>query len=214
MTSNSQARPRRRRRAPLRMFDYYRHFRDGDGYPSLSVWCGRTSLPPLFSFQVYVTYDVSEAQKSELEALAKQLHQSLLPGDLDASVIRLDLHFLGPDVSTAACVAHYQRAKQASEDDPSLRIVPSYVSAGYHSYHSFFFKLLGPEWQREDASLMSVSFDSACPDESSNNSTFMEEPSTIEGANEDVRNLYGGSGVKEDCEVVYELAQAEGLTEW
>ncbi|KAK8173207.1 hypothetical protein IWX90DRAFT_136142 [Phyllosticta citrichinensis] len=212
MTSRSGAKRRKvTASAPTRMLDFYRHYKDHDGYPSLSHWCGKCCLPPLFSFQVYVTYDVSAAERSGLEALAKRLHQTPLAGTLDASLIRLDLHFLEPNTSTKDCVAHHNHGKVFAFDDPSLRIMPSYICSGYHRWNSYFYKILNPDC--DGAKSTSVSFDSESSDGATDGVPFLEEPTSIDAAQEASVYFYGSTDAK-DCEVVYELAGAAGLTEW
>ncbi|KAK8229402.1 hypothetical protein HDK90DRAFT_558158 [Phyllosticta capitalensis] len=202
----------RRRKAPCRVFYYYRHFRDHDGRPAVSTWCGRCSLPPLFSFQLYVTYDVSEAETSDLETLAKELHSTLL--DCNVNPIRFDLHFLRPDASTEDCVAHYNYVKQSPPEDPSMRVVPSYVAADYSRHHAFFIKVSSPDWQRDATGLSRVFFEPAGSCGIHDDPPIREAPLSIEQAKEASLYLYDFVDVKEDCEVVYELAQAAGLAEW
>ncbi|KAK8186917.1 uncharacterized protein BKA78DRAFT_355195 [Phyllosticta capitalensis] len=213
MPPNTGTRPRRQN-APRRASFFYRHFQDHDGNPGLSVWCGLCSLPPLFSFQVYITYDLSEAEKSDLEALAKRLLNKLLDPSIGVFMIRLDVHILGPGATTEDCVASFRRAKQAPSDDPSMHIVPSYVASDYHYYHCFFFKVSSPDWERNETGLTSVSFEPACPDDVTDDRAFVEEAMSIDEAQEGTSYLYGCSSFKEDCKAVYEAAQAAGLTEW
>ncbi|KAK8154002.1 hypothetical protein BKA80DRAFT_313779 [Phyllosticta citrichinensis] len=160
---------------------------------------------------VHVTYDVSAAERSGLEALAKRLHQTPLAGTLDASLIRLDLHFLEPNTSTKDCVAHYNHGKVFAFDDPSLRIMPSYICSGYHRWNSYFYKILNPDC--DGAKSTSVSFDSESSDGATDGVPFLEEPTSIDAAQEASVYFYGSTDAK-DCEVVYELAGAAGLTEW
>ncbi|KAK8208097.1 hypothetical protein IWZ01DRAFT_483785 [Phyllosticta capitalensis] len=162
--------------------------------------------------QLYVTYDVSEADTSDLETLAKELHNTLL--DCNVNPIRFDLHFLRPDASTEDCVAHYNHVKQSPPEDPSMRVVPSYVAADYSRHHAFFIKVSSPDWQRDASGLSRVFFEPAGSCGIHDDPPIREAPLSIEQANVASLYLYDFVDVKEDCEVVYELAQAAGLTEW
>lgn len=95
-----------------------------------------------------------------------------------------------------------------------MRVVPSYVAADYSRHHAFFIKVSSPDWQRDATGLSRVFFEPAGSCGIHDDPPIREAPLSIEQANEASLYLYDFVDVKEDCEVVYELAQAAGLAEW
>ncbi|KAL1387428.1 hypothetical protein HDK64DRAFT_254861 [Phyllosticta capitalensis] len=191
---------------------------DHDDHLILSVWRGRCSLPPLYSFQFYITYDISGSENSELEALAKRIHQKILAPDMAPKPLRFDIHFLGAQATTEHCIENYRQVKQALPDDPSARIVPSYECGDFCGYHSYLFKIPDPEWERGKVGMMRVAFDPAESDRFAMNRPVMEHRKTVDEVGEACSCLYKSpcspKHFREDCESVYKLAKAAGLTEW
>ncbi|KAL1387452.1 hypothetical protein HDK64DRAFT_254882 [Phyllosticta capitalensis] len=217
--------------APRRVKQYFRHRYDADGFRTVSYW-HKYELPPLYSFQVrqvphskttsvrlhsqvYVAYEVSGANDSELEALASNLHYRLFASHgMGGGPARFDVHLIGAGASTDDCVAHYRRVRDNPPADPSMRIVPSYACTGFFYYNSLFFKINDPDWKREDVGLMEVCFDHV---KSSSTPRVHERAATPCEALEttgDVYHMQIPGSIVEDCEVVYEVALRAGLTEW
>ncbi|KAI1158004.1 hypothetical protein F5B18DRAFT_123989 [Nemania serpens] len=100
-------------------------FDDCDGNPALSIYRGvvptapaikgslpAAVLPPLFSFQVYVTYKVDLVSKRE--NLAQRFSNIALEEFRDSDLVRFDIYFR-PDATNTQILQHYASEKRASK---------------------------------------------------------------------------------------------------
>ncbi|KAG4435145.1 hypothetical protein IFR05_009377 [Cadophora sp. M221] len=83
----------------------------------------KPTLPPLFSFQIYVTIAVPDSQK---EKLCVDLYETITLKQDKPSVPtwRFDVHFL-PGSSKDECITHYRLDKEARKEVP-LCVMSSY----------------------------------------------------------------------------------------
>ncbi|KAK8186914.1 uncharacterized protein BKA78DRAFT_355192 [Phyllosticta capitalensis] len=215
MSSALESAPRHTKNlAPRKVKHHFRHHHKADGLRTVSHW-KRHELPPLYSFQVYVAYDVSAANDSELETLAKNLHYCLFGSHgMGSGPARFDIHLIGPGASTQDCVAHYRRVRDNPPAHPSMRIVPSYACTGFFYYHSLFFKINDPDWKREYVGLMEVCFDHVKPSSTPRVHERAVPASEALETTGDVYHMQIPGSIVEDCEAVYEAALAANLTDW
>ncbi|KAK5635351.1 hypothetical protein RRF57_011063 [Xylaria bambusicola] len=98
-------------------------FDDCNSSPALSIYRGivptapaiedspaAPALPPLFSFQVYVTYKVDIV--SERENLAQRFFDIVLEEFQDSDLVRLDIYFR-PNATNTQILQHYASEKRA-----------------------------------------------------------------------------------------------------
>ncbi|KAI0197988.1 hypothetical protein F4808DRAFT_437310 [Astrocystis sublimbata] len=98
-------------------------FDDCDGIPALSIYRGivpttpaiegssaTAVLPPLFSFQVYVTYKIDLV--SEREILAQKFFNNALEEFRDSDLVRFDIYFR-PNATNTQILQHYASEKRA-----------------------------------------------------------------------------------------------------
>ncbi|TGJ78957.1 hypothetical protein E0Z10_g9799 [Xylaria hypoxylon] len=98
-------------------------FDDCDGSPALSIYRGvvpttpaiegssaAAVLPPLFSFQVYVTYKVDLVSKRE--NLAQRFSNIALEEFQDSDLVRFDIYFR-PNATNTQILQHYGSEKRA-----------------------------------------------------------------------------------------------------
>ncbi|KAK8208102.1 hypothetical protein IWZ01DRAFT_551806 [Phyllosticta capitalensis] len=197
-------------RPPARAYFNYRRYPDHNGRAALSVWLHsqRPSPPPLFSFQVYITYDVSAAQDSDIETLASQLFDGIF-GDWDFGSKRLDLHFMDPGASTANCIERHRTLVATETDDLANVVVPSYISRENQWYHSFIIVVSSPEWQHDGVTY--ALFDCTATDPKF---PVQEKHLPVARARQLCARLYGALAWREEYEDMFQRAQDLGMTEW
>ncbi|KAK8245530.1 hypothetical protein IWZ00DRAFT_490187 [Phyllosticta capitalensis] len=215
-------------RPPARAYFNYRRYPDHNGRAALSVWLHhqRPSLPPLFSFQagterlafpssglterpqVYITYDVSAAQESDIETLASQLFDGIF-GDWDFGSKRLDLHFMDPGASTADCIQRHRALVATETNELANVVVPSYISHENQWYHSFIIVVSSPEWQHDGVTY--ALFDCTATDPKF---PVQEKHLPVARARQLCARLYGALEWREEYEEMFQRAQDLGMTEW
>ncbi|KAL1387430.1 hypothetical protein HDK64DRAFT_254862 [Phyllosticta capitalensis] len=182
---------------------------DQNDCPAVSVWrdSRRPSLPPLFSFQVYITYEVSATEESDLEALAKQLFEDIvLP--LGHFAKRLDIHFMRPGATAANCMERHRALVQAEPDNLADVVIPSYTTK-FDPYHSLIIVVDSPEWK--DKRMTVVFFDPINPDAKFPVRQYEQSLEEMEMMFEE---LYSWLKWNEEYEVMFKKAQNIGMTEW
>ncbi|KAH8901212.1 hypothetical protein GQ53DRAFT_4362 [Thozetella sp. PMI_491] len=178
--------------APHRLISQHTSI-DHAGNQAISIYRGLARaptdriLPPLFSFQVYVTFGGSLA-----DVAPRFINQALAdfgPSD----VVRFDMYTLSPGSSTADVVTHYRAEREARRGQP-LDVVESY--AGYHGdYVSIAIVIASEAWETVDG----VNF-----------VLFDPPPATLE--RED-RDAILGVGASEDGVLVLPVS-LEGYNRW
>ncbi|KAI0965284.1 hypothetical protein F4678DRAFT_336142 [Xylaria arbuscula] len=129
-------------------------FDDCDSKSALSIYRGisprtpasqdssaTTVLPPLFSFQVYVTYNVDLTE--ERENLARRLFEYALEDFYDDDLVRLDIYF-HPGASNADILRHYVTEKRA---------VNSYATEG-SLFRRFAIVVASDQWEQHGVTLL------------------------------------------------------------
>ncbi|KAK8229397.1 hypothetical protein HDK90DRAFT_468849 [Phyllosticta capitalensis] len=197
-------------RPPSRAYLIHRRYDDHNDRPALSFWIDgqRPSLPPLFSFQVYITYDVSTAQDSDLLELARQLFHNLI-GHMDIGGKRLDLHFMRPGTSVVDCMERHRLLAENEPDNLADVVVPLYLSADYPSFHSFIIVVSSPEWQQNG--VVCALFD--CRDIDPQFPT-RELSLSVSEARQLCADIHAALEWREEYEEMFQRAQDLGMTEW
>ncbi|KAI1290483.1 hypothetical protein F5Y03DRAFT_63397 [Xylaria venustula] len=129
-------------------------FDDCDSKPALSIYRGisprtpasqdssaTTVLPPLFSFQVYVTYNVEFME--ERENLARRLFECLVEQFYDDDLVRFDIYF-HHGASSADILQHYATEKRA---------VNSYATDG-SLFRRFAIVVASDQWEQHGVTLL------------------------------------------------------------
>ncbi|KAK7545131.1 uncharacterized protein J3D65DRAFT_673811 [Phyllosticta citribraziliensis] len=207
---------------PPRQINLDRHFRylqAHDGHLVLSVWAG-CSLPPLYSFQFYVTYDLSGVENSGFEALARRLHERILDDDMASKPIRFDVHLVGPQATIEDCIALYRHSKENPPSDPSARVVASYNRDDDWSYHSHLLIISKTKWEdRVGGGMRRVSFDPVESKRVANHRPTLKRWSVLYEVSGFCKDVYESVGtpagcIREEREAAYDAAKEKGLTEW
>jgi hypothetical protein len=140
-------------------------FTDHSGQKGISVYQGQTPspgapiLPPLWSFQYYVTYG---ATADSDPGLPEQLLLASLRPLSEGYPIRLDVNFL-PDADSEKCMQHYRAEKVARENAGApLLLNDPYGESGVH--FSFLVMIEHEDWEGKGGT--TVIFDDDHPDDS------------------------------------------------
>ncbi|KAK7516922.1 uncharacterized protein IWZ02DRAFT_483427 [Phyllosticta citriasiana] len=198
---------------------HFRHLQAHDGHLVLSVWAGYR-LPSLYSFQFFITYDLSGAEKSDLEALAKHLRERILDDSMASKPIRFDVHVLGPQATIEDCIVIYRHSKENPPEDQSARIMPSYNRDNDWSYHSYLFMITKPKWEDDaDVGMHRVAFDPVESKRCAKKLPVAKRWCTLDEVSKFCKDLYESEStparsIRDDFEAAYEATKAKGLTEW
>ncbi|KAK8186922.1 uncharacterized protein BKA78DRAFT_298018 [Phyllosticta capitalensis] len=196
-------------RPPVRAYHFFRRYADDNNREALSVWIDhhQPSLPPLFSFQVYITYDVSSAEDADLEALAKKLYAGLLC-EWGHYAKRLDVHFMRPGASPTDCMERHRALVQAEPNNLADVVIPSYVTESC-KYHSIVIIVDSPGWKEEGMTI--VAFDCSKPNAKFPLQHFKKSLNDTEVMLEDLCSMLKWI---EEYEDMYKKAQELGMAEW
>ncbi|KAK8208101.1 hypothetical protein IWZ01DRAFT_542685 [Phyllosticta capitalensis] len=196
-------------RPPVPAYHFFRRYDDHNDRPALSVWIDdrRPSLPPLFSFQVYIIYDVSTAEDADLEALAKKLYAGLVC-EWGHDAKRVDVHFMPPGASSSDCMERHRTLVQAEPINLADVVIPSYATKS-NKYHSFIIVVDSPEWKNEGMTV--IFFD--C------NNPYAKFPvqqykKSLDDTAVMLEDRYSMLKWKDEYEEMFEKAQELGMTEW
>ncbi|KAK7509380.1 hypothetical protein IWZ03DRAFT_434300 [Phyllosticta citriasiana] len=202
--------------APRRAFSFmssiFNKFEDHNGRPTLSVWMeSEPNLPPLYSFQVYVTFELSPKQTSGREALANELLKFVLP-DNNLFYKRLDVHFMREGEGTTDFIERHHDLVQAKHADFAKAVVPSYACPRFWDYSSVIFVVSDPDWKQ--AGLKGVLFDPDPSDTYAKAEPVSERTWSSERIGEILGEVYNDWEFKEAYEDLYSESREEGLTDW
>ncbi|KAK8229399.1 hypothetical protein HDK90DRAFT_536251 [Phyllosticta capitalensis] len=177
-------------RPPVRAYYFYRRYDDQNDCPA-----------------VYITYEVSVTEESDLEALAKQLFEDIvLPWGHFAK--RLDIHFMCPGATAADCMERHHALVQAEPDSLADVVIPSYITKS-NKYHSFVIVVDSPEWK--DQGMTVIAFDCSLPNAKFPVQQFKQSLNDLECMLED---LYSWLKWSEEYEEMFKKAWDMGMTEW
>ncbi|KAK8238674.1 hypothetical protein HDK77DRAFT_483309 [Phyllosticta capitalensis] len=199
-------------KAPRRTYPWYTHFEDLNGRPTLSLWWdpSHPNLPPLFSFQVYVTHEASPVQNADREALARELYDAILGNKGHDK--RVDVHFLRPGESTSDCVESHRALVKAKHTTLAQAVIPSYEDAAPWHCRSFIYVLSNSNWK--EAGLTGVYFDHNEPEFPDAADDFSE--STMVGFEiEEVAGIFFCHWhLRDEYMDLFSDAQDAGMTDW
>ncbi|KAK7509384.1 hypothetical protein IWZ03DRAFT_427385 [Phyllosticta citriasiana] len=198
---------------PRRVYPIYNHFEDCDGRATLSIWFdeSRPSLLPLFSLQVYVTYEASPAQNVGRELLAKELFETIM-GFEDSSFNRLDIHFLRPGENTANCVEAFRAQKRATDTTVDETTFPICTYQPYWSKNSFAYIVFDQDWKK--VGLKGLCFDTdASPSRDSADSV---HESILEGfeIEENASELFRSWELRDEYMELFSDGRDSAMTVW
>jgi hypothetical protein len=138
-------------------------FIDHAGQKAVSAYWGRAPspgapiLPPLWSFQFYVTYGATADSDPDLP---KQLLAVSMRATIDVCPIRLDVNFL-PGADPERCMQHYRDEKAARVQAGA----PLLVTDPYQEYSKFSFLVMIEHAEWEFLGGTTVVFDGDEPDD-------------------------------------------------
>ncbi|KAK8186921.1 uncharacterized protein BKA78DRAFT_355198 [Phyllosticta capitalensis] len=205
----------KRSKAPRRTYPLFTHFQDLNGRPTLSVWWDTTkthpSLPPLFSFQVYVMHKASPVDKADREALASDLFRKIL-GDWHGYSSRIDLHFMRPGEKTADCVESHRSHVQAKPTNLARVVVPAYTCWYSRPSHSFIYVVFAQDWKKEGLKGVCFDYDSSRPGIPAD---AIREKHLVNDEMERTADDYCAEWCwKDDYEEIFGEARDAGMTDW
>lgn len=137
----------------------YYDFIDHGGETAVAVYSGQqptpqaSVLPPQWSFQVYVTFQLDG--QTTLQAVAIRLLEAIETDRLEVYPLRLDVYHL-VNATHDQCMQHYRREKQARAASPSMQLfVPAYMD----EVPNFLIILDHADWAEPGQGVATVQFD-------------------------------------------------------
>ncbi|KAK7545135.1 uncharacterized protein J3D65DRAFT_611857 [Phyllosticta citribraziliensis] len=187
----------------------FQHFQDHNDRPTLSTWYEPSEGPPsLYSFQVYITSDMSPTEKPDRETLAREIFLVLAhPGQYK----RLDLHFMHPGEGIDDFMDCHRALVRANYTDITQVAVPNY---GYEDYASLIFVISDDSWKHEG--FKGFLFDPKPVDSCLQPEPVSEFTMAIDDIEEIVRDIWDSWewGLRDEYLWIYQLADDAGISNW